>query len=68
MKVLIQRVSQASVSVDSEIIGKIAQGLLLYCAIAVDDEPANLSAMANKIANLRVFSDKDGKFNILCWI
>ena len=63
MKVLIQRVSEASVSVDGEVIGQIGPGFLaLVCALRGDgeDEPARMAA---RVAKLRVFHDDAGKMN-----
>jgi D-tyrosyl-tRNA(Tyr) deacylase len=63
MRALIQRISQASVSVDGEVIGRSGPGLLiLVCAMQgdTDDKPAQLAA---KISKLRIFKDKAGKMN-----
>ncbi len=63
MRALIQRVSEASVTVDGELIGEIGTGLLvLVCAMAGDDETA-ASRLAAKIAKLRIFQDEAGKMN-----
>lgn len=62
MKVLIQRVNSASVSVHNEIVGSIGQGLLLFVGIGKSDNSTTLNAMAEKIKNLRIFSDEDGRF------
>ena len=63
MRALIQRVTQASVTVDGETIGKIGQGLLvLICAMQNDGDTA-ADQMAAKIAKLRIFADEDGKMN-----
>lgn len=63
MRVLLQRVSEASVAVDAEVIAGIGSGLLLLAAIAPDDTDIELELMARKIANLRVFEDAGGKMN-----
>ena len=63
MRALIQRISQASVSVDGEVIGRSGPGLLiLVCAMQgdTDDKPAQLAA---KISKLRIFKDEVGKMN-----
>ncbi|MGA1179752.1 MAG: D-aminoacyl-tRNA deacylase [Marivivens sp.] len=63
MRALIQRISQASVSVDGEVIGRSGPGLLiLVCAMQgdTDDKPAQLAA---KISKLRIFKDEAGKMN-----
>lgn len=63
MRALIQRVSEASVTVDDEIIGEIGSGLLvLLCAMQGDTE-AEADRLAAKIAKLRVFQDEAGKMN-----
>ncbi|WP_322893850.1 MULTISPECIES: D-aminoacyl-tRNA deacylase [unclassified Yoonia] len=64
MRALIQRVSQASVSVDGAVIGEIGQGLLiLICAMAGDDATKS-ATLAAKIAKLRIFKDEAGKMNL----
>ncbi|WP_128254358.1 D-aminoacyl-tRNA deacylase [Falsirhodobacter deserti] len=63
MKALLQRVSEASVTVEGEVIGQIGPGLLiLVCAVHGDTE-ANAEALANRIGKLRIFRDDDGKMN-----
>lgn len=63
MKALIQRVTQASVTVDGAVIGAIGPGLLiLVCAMAGDDT-AKSATLASKIAKLRIFKDDAGKMN-----
>lgn len=63
MRALIQRVSEASVTVEGELIGEIGTGLLvLVCAMAGDDEAA-AGRLAAKIAKLRIFQDDAGKMN-----
>ena len=63
MKVLLQRVSSASVSVDDKIVGQIGNGLLLLVGIAQEDSEAALNWMAEKCVNLRVFEDEADKMN-----
>ncbi len=63
MRACIQRVSQASVVVDGETIGQIAQGLLVLLGVAQEDSEADARAMANKISQLRIFEDLEGKMN-----
>ncbi len=63
MRVLLQRVTEARVSVDGQVTGEIGNGLLLLAGIATDDTDAQLEHMAGKIANLRIFEDDDGKMN-----
>jgi D-tyrosyl-tRNA(Tyr) deacylase len=64
MRALIQRISEASVSVDGEVIGRSGPGMLiLVCAMQgdTDDKPAQLAA---KISKLRIFKDEAGKMNL----
>jgi len=64
MKVVLQRVSQASVLVDNEQIGAIENGLMLLVGIHEDDGPEQMEWLADKILKLRVFDDADGKMNL----
>jgi D-aminoacyl-tRNA deacylase len=63
MKAVLQRVREASVTVDREVVGRIGEGFLVLAGIAAGDDAAALTAMANKIVNLRVFEDDAGKMN-----
>ena len=63
MRALVQRVSEASVSVNNTVIGEIGPGLtILVCAMGGDSE-AEAGALAAKIAKLRIFRDEDGRMN-----
>ena len=64
MKALLQRVSKASVTVDQEIIGKIGNGLVILLGVAGGDTEKDARYLADKIVGLRVFGDKEGKFNL----
>ncbi len=64
MKVVIQRVSEAKVSVDEKTLGQIDQGLCLLVAFSDEDTEETLEYMARKIANMRIFSDADDKMNL----
>lgn len=64
MRVIIQKVSEASVSVSGDIVGKIKKGFLVFFAVHVNDEEKLISKMADKITNLRIFEDKDSKMNL----
>lgn len=64
MKIVIQRVLHAQVAVEQEIVGKIGPGLLLLVGIAAHDTEKTLRAMADKIVNLRIFSDDEGRMNL----
>jgi D-tyrosyl-tRNA(Tyr) deacylase len=63
MKVLVQRVSGASVTVDKKITGEIGNGLLLLIGIAENDSENDLDRVAEKCVNLRIFEDEDSKMN-----
>lgn len=63
MKVVIQRVRDASVTVDGAVTGAIGPGLLLLVGVAHGDNDAVLRAMASKIVNLRIFEDEAGRMN-----
>lgn len=63
MKAVIQRVSNASVNVDDKIVGEISDGLLLLIGIDEEDEKADADWLVQKILNLRIFGDEDGKLN-----
>lgn len=64
MKALLQRVSKASVTVDQDVIGKIGSGLVILLGVAAGDTEKDARYLADKIVGLRIFGDKDGKFNL----
>ena len=64
MRVLLQRVSKASVSVESRTIGKISQGFVVFLGISKDDSDKDIRYIVEKVTNLRVFVDSEGKFNL----
>ena len=64
MRALLQRVSQASVTVDGEVIARIGIGLLILLGIGHGDGEAQAEFLADKIANLRIFEDAQGKVNL----
>lgn len=64
MRVVLQRVSKASVTVDGERISEIGAGLLLLVGIAKNDDEESADWLVEKIAGLRVFNDRDGKMNL----
>jgi D-tyrosyl-tRNA(Tyr) deacylase len=63
MRVLIQRVSRASVSSGGELVGRIGRGLLVLVGITHSDDGATVAWMAEKIVKLRIFEDDAGKMN-----
>lgn len=64
MRVVIQRVDRASVTVEGEIVGKIGRGILVYVGIEKGDTEKEILFMVEKILNLRIFPDRDGKMNL----
>ena len=63
MRAIVQRVLEASVSVDGEIVGRIGPGLLVLLGVGKGDGEREVSWMADKIANLRIFEDEGQKMN-----
>jgi D-tyrosyl-tRNA(Tyr) deacylase len=63
MRAVIQRVKEGSVKVDGRIIGQISRGLLVLLGVAQGDRSSDADYLANKITNLRIFEDKNGKMN-----
>ena len=64
MKFVIQRVCEASVSVDAEVIGQIGHGLLVFVGVADSDDRQIADKMVDKLTKLRIFDDADGKTNL----
>jgi len=64
VKVLIQRVSAASVSVAGEVVGRIGRGLVVFVGVANGDTEKDARYLAQRTVNLRIFSDQDGRFNL----
>lgn len=64
MKALLQRVSQASVGVGDQVAGEIDRGLVVFLGVGKGDSEADARYLAEKTANLRIFSDESGKFNL----
>ncbi len=63
MKAVIQRVSSGSVSVSGEVTGEIQNGFVVLLGVSIDDTSEDAVYLSEKIANLRVFEDHDGKMN-----
>lgn len=64
MKALLQRVTRASVTINNQVVGSINQGLVVLLGVANGDTEKDAQYLAEKIANLRIFSDQKGKFNL----
>lgn len=64
MKALLQRVSRASVNIADELVGRIGWGLLVFVGVANGDTPEDINYLAQKVLNLRIFADGEGKFNL----
>jgi len=63
MRAVVQRVSRARVVVDGRVTGEIGAGLAVLVAVGREDAPATAAAMAERVANLRIFADEEGKMN-----
>ena len=63
MRVVVQRVKHASVKVDGEFTGQIENGLLVFAGVAPDDSDADITYIADKLVNLRIFEDENEKMN-----
>lgn len=63
MRAVVQRVSEARVEVDREVVGEIGPGFLVLLGVAADDSEQDAEYLADKIVNLRVFEDDEGKLN-----
>lgn len=64
MRVLLQRVSQASVTINNELKSEIKNGLLLLLGIEENDSKEDIDWLVKKVVNMRIFSDKEGKMNL----
>ncbi len=64
MKALVQRVSQAQVNVNSQVVGKISGGILAFIGVEKNDYEKNAAKLLQKIVNYRIFSDTQGKMNL----
>lgn len=66
MRCVIQRVREASVTVNGEVVGKIGRGLLVLCGFTEGDSDEKIAWVAGRIAKLRVFTDENDKLNYSC--
>jgi D-tyrosyl-tRNA(Tyr) deacylase len=64
MRAVLQRVSRAKVTVDGEITGEIGKGILVLLGVGSGDTEAEARQLVDKILNLRIFDDEDGKMNL----
>lgn len=64
MRACVQRVSQASVTVDGQVVGRIERGLLVLLGVSGEDTEHDARQLADKICGLRIFEDADGKMNL----
>lgn len=64
MRALVQRVTRAAVSVGGETVGEVSRGLVVLVGVTHTDDAATAAYLADKIANLRIFEDAAGKFNL----
>lgn len=64
MKIVLQRVAKAGVSVDGEIKGQIGKGFLLFVGVGREDTKADAQRLAKKVCALRIFEDENGKTNL----
>lgn len=64
MRFVIQRVCEASVAVDGQVIGQIGHGLLVFVGVADSDDKLVADKMIDKLTKLRIFDDADGKTNL----
>lgn len=64
MKALIQRVSEASVTIDAEIFSEIKQGLVVLLGVEKEDDSIKLDKLLHKVSHYRIFSDQEGKMNL----
>jgi D-tyrosyl-tRNA(Tyr) deacylase len=64
MKLVIQRATQASVTVDNKIIGQIGKGLVVFVGVGENDTEETTRKLADKLVKLRIFADADGKTNL----
>ncbi len=64
MKIVLQRITKASVSVDSTVVGEIAKGMLILLGVGHEDTKEDADWLVQKVTGMRIFSDEDGKMNL----
>lgn len=64
MRIIVQRVNNASVEVDEKLVGAIKKGLLVFLGVGREDDEVDLDYMVNKVLGLRIFEDEDDKLNL----
>lgn len=64
MRLVVQRVSEASVTVDGQISSRIGAGLCLFVGVGPEDDSTKAAALAEKVKDLRIFADQSGKMNL----
>jgi D-tyrosyl-tRNA(Tyr) deacylase len=64
MRAVVQRVSRARVTVEKQVTGEIAAGLMILLGVGREDTPAVAASLAEKVANLRIFEDEQAKMNL----
>ncbi len=64
MRLVVQRVSRASVTVEDRVVGAIERGVVILVGVTHDDGPEQADWLANKVAGLRIFEDEQGKLNL----
>jgi len=64
MRAIVQRVKNAKVAVDGNVVGQINAGLLVYLGVGKDDDETDAVFISDKIVNLRIFADANGKMNL----
>ncbi|MFN4298809.1 MAG: D-aminoacyl-tRNA deacylase [Thermaurantimonas sp.] len=64
MRIVIQRVSRAKVTVNGQVTGQIDRGILVLLGVTHDDDPADADWLASKLIQLRIFNDSEGKMNL----
>ena len=64
MKALLQRVTEASVRIAGEVVGRIGGGLVVFVGVANEDTEKDAQYLVQKMVNLRIFADEEGKFNL----